>query len=88
MTGVFRVRSFSGSFQDFRYSLMLWSSESLPCSTFLNAASAETGLLIEAAWKSVASVAGVIASASAEPYALAHRIFPDPKTAIETAGTL
>ena len=46
---------------------MFRSSAILPRATSASAAIAETDLLIEAAWKSVASVAAESASASARP---------------------
>ena len=67
VTGVFPVSAFAGTFQLLRNLLMSPSSESLPSSTRASAPIAETGLLIEAAWKSVDVVTGCFASASASP---------------------
>ena len=64
------------------------SSASFPSSTSRNIPLAATGLLIDAAWKSVfASTESAVPSALS-PYPRAHTMRPLSTTAMETPGTL
>jgi hypothetical protein len=61
------VSSFSGTFHETSHGLMSASSDHLPCSAWCSTASAVTGLLTEAAWKSVSSATGAVPPASFTP---------------------
>ena len=67
MTFFSLVNSFSGTFQVTSFVFTSSSRASLPCSTNRSAPRADTGLLIEPAWKSVEDVTGVCPPFSVTP---------------------
>jgi hypothetical protein len=67
VTGRSFMTSARGSFHDLRIVLTSWSSVNRPSSTALSDTIAATGLLIDAAWKSVSGVPIAPVSASATP---------------------
>ena len=82
------VNSLSGTFHDLRYWLTFVSRFSVPRSTRRSIAVAATGLLMEAAWKSVVGVTESGLPASFTPTPRAHAIRPPSMTAMLTPGTL
>jgi len=87
VTGSRAVRSLAGTFHDVSVSFTSRSNSSFPSCTSTSAPVAATGLLMDAAWKSVAGVAARCDSTSAIPYARAQAIRPSWITATLTAGT-
>ena len=81
------VNSLSGTFQPVRKSFTGASNASAPSSTRLTAASAATGLEMDAAWKRVSGVTGAPVSLSATPHPRAHAMAPPSRTATLTPGT-
>jgi hypothetical protein len=84
------VSGLAGSLHVVRYRFASASSASAPRSTSRSAAVAVTGLLIEAAWKSVAGVtesAAVAPPAAFTPMPRAHATRPPAITATLTPGT-
>ena len=67
VTACCSLNRLSGTFHDFRKSLIGASSESLPCSTYRSAAMAATGFEIDAAWNTVSVPTGVAFPVSSTP---------------------
>ena len=82
------VNLLSGTFHDLRYRFTFVSRFSVPRSTRRSIAVAATGLLIEAAWKSVAGVTESGLPASFTPKPRAHAMRPPSITAMLMPGTL
>src|SRR6478672_10870127 len=82
------VNLLSGTFHDVRYRFTFVSRLSVPRSTRRSMAVAATGLLMDAAWKSVAGVTESGLPASFTPKPRAHAMRPPSITAMLTPGTL